>query len=127
MIELLEGFPEDVIAVAGKGQVTRKDYEQILIPAVEAAFKTHRKANFYCELGPQFVGIDMGAAWDDFTVGMRHFFQWEKMAVATDVEWIRRTINAFGVFMPGEIRVFPYAERAAARTWVSGDPTKAAA
>jgi phosphoserine phosphatase len=127
MIERLEGFPPDVVAVAGKGQVTRGDYEQILIPAVELALRSHRKVNVYYELGPEFVGMDPGAAWQDFKEGFRHFFRWDKMALVTDVEWIRRTINGFSVFMPGELRVFPYAERAAARTWIAGGAAKAAA
>jgi SpoIIAA-like len=127
MMERLEGFPDNVIAVAGKGQVTKIDYEQVLIPAVEAALKTHRKVNIYYELGPEYVGIEPGAAWEDFKTGFRHFFRWEKMALVTDVEWIRRTINGFGVFMPGELRVFPYAERSSARTWIADGEAKAAA
>jgi hypothetical protein len=118
MIERLEGFPDHVVAVAGKGQVTKKDYDEVLVPAVESAFKKQQKIRFYYELGPEFSGIDAGAAWQDFKEGVRHFFQWERMALVTDVDWIRRTINGFGVFMPGELRVFPYAERAAARAWV---------
>lgn len=127
MIERLEGFPENVVAVAGRGQVTRDDYEKVLIPAVEAAFKKHRKIAFYYELGPDFVGIEAGAAWEDFKAGVRHFFQWEKMALVTDVEWIRRTISGFAVFMPGELRVFPYAEQATAREWVGAGAVKSAA
>ena len=71
MIERLEGFPEDVVAVAGKGQVSKEDYEKVLIPAIEEAFKKHKKISVYYELGPQFVGIDAGAAWKDFTAGVR--------------------------------------------------------
>lgn len=118
MIERLDRFPDNVVALAGKAQVTKKDYEEVLIPAVEAAFKKHSRIRFYYELGPQCSGMDAGAAWDDFREGVRHFFHWEKMAVVTDTEWIRRAINVFGVFMPGELRVFPYEERAAARAWI---------
>lgn len=127
MIERLEGFPDNVVAVAGKEQVTKEDYEKVLIPAVEAAFKTHRKISFYYELGPQFVGMEAGAAWEDFKAGVRHFFQWEKMALVTDVDWIRRTISGFAVFMPGELRVFPYAEQAEARAWIIGTAAAASA
>jgi hypothetical protein len=127
MIERLEGFPENVVAVAGKGQVTKEDYEKVLIPAVEAALKTQRRINFYYELGPEFVGIEVGAAWQDFKEGVRHLFRWEKMALVTDVDWIRRTISGFAVFMPGDLRVFPYAERATARAWVTGGAAKTAA
>jgi SpoIIAA-like len=127
MIELLAGFPENVVAVSGKGQVTRKDYEEVLIPAVEAAFKKNYKVSFYYELGTQFAGIEAGAAWEDFKEGVRHFLHWEKMAVVTDIDWIRRAITGFAVFMPGELRVFPTGEAAVARAWVTGRAVGASA
>ena len=37
MITLIDGFPDDVVAVCGDGQVTAQDYDKVLIPAVEDA------------------------------------------------------------------------------------------
>lgn len=118
MIEHLEGFPDNVVALTGKGQVTKQDYDEVLIPAVENALKNHEKIRFYYHLGPEFSGIDMGAALEDLKEGVRHFLQWEKMAVVTDIDWLRRAVNGFGVLMPGELRVFPNSEAAVARKWV---------
>jgi hypothetical protein len=118
MIERLEGFPDNVVAFAAKGQVTKQDYEQVLAPEVARAFKSHRKVNFYYELGPQFTGLEPGAAWEDLKEGVRHFGGWSKMAVVTDVEWIKRLVSGFGAIIPGEVRVFPNAEQAVARAWV---------
>jgi SpoIIAA-like len=120
MIEIIEGFPDNVIALAGRGQVTKKDYEQVLIPAVEAALKRHRKLRLYYELGSQFSGIDAAAAWEDLKVGVEHLTRWDRMAVVTDVEWIRHILNAFRFFMPGQLRVFATAQAAEARIWVLG-------
>jgi SpoIIAA-like len=127
MIERLAGFPDNVVALAAKGQVTKQDYEQVLAPEVARAFKNHRKVNFYYELGPQFTGLEPGAAWEDLKEAIRHFGGWDKMAVVTDVEWIKRLVSGFGAIMPGEVRVFPYAEQAAARTWVIGGAAGASA
>ncbi len=118
MIERLAGFPDSVVAVAAKGQVTRADYEQVLLPEVDRVFKNHRRANFYYELGPQFTGLDPGAAWEDVKESIRHFGAWEKMAIVTDVDWIKRLVSGFGAMMPGEVRVFPNAEAASARAWI---------
>ncbi|MGA9882246.1 MAG: STAS/SEC14 domain-containing protein [Candidatus Acidiferrales bacterium] len=125
MIERLDGFPDNVVAVAAKGQVSKKDYEQVLVPEVERAFKKHRKVNFYYELGPQFTGLEPGAAWEDFKEGIRHFGGWDKMAMVTDVEWIKRLVTGFGSIMPGEARVFPNAEQTVARAWILVDAEKA--
>ncbi|MGH9740590.1 MAG: STAS/SEC14 domain-containing protein [Candidatus Acidiferrales bacterium] len=124
MIERLEGFPDNVVALAAKGQVTKKDYEQVLAPEVARTFQKHRKVNFYYELGPQFTGLEPGAAWEDLKEGIRHFGGWEKMAVVTDSEWVKRLVNGFGSIMPGEVRVFPNAEQTVACAWIITDGTK---
>jgi len=118
MIELLQGFPDNVIAVAAKGQVTRKDYEKVLVPEVERVFRNHQKVKFYYELGPEFAGLEPGAAWEDVKEAIRHFGQWEKIAVVTDVEWIKRLVTGLGAIVPGEVRVFPNSDRTCARAWV---------
>ncbi len=121
MLKLLEGFPENVIACAGEGHVTLRDYQEILIPRVNEALSRHAKVRLYYELGPGFVGIDASAAWEDFKVGVEHLSRWERMAVVTDVPWIRLAVNAFRMFMPGQLRVFTVNQEAHAREWILGN------
>ena len=40
MIELMQDVPENVVAMTAKGKVTGADYENVIIPAVEAARKS---------------------------------------------------------------------------------------
>jgi hypothetical protein len=75
--------------------VTRKDYDDVLVPAVMAALQQHEKVRLYYEITPQFSGMDPGAIWEDFIVGIEHLLRWERVAVITDVAWIRHTVNAF--------------------------------
>jgi SpoIIAA-like len=118
MIRILSGFPENVVAVVGEGQVTRKDYDDVLVPAVTTALRRHEKIRLYYEITPQFSGIEAGAVWEDFCVGMEHLVRWERVAVVTDVEWLRHTINAFRFLLPGKIRLFAGSEAAGARAWI---------
>jgi len=118
MIRLLTGFPDNVLAVACEGHVTRRDYEDVLIPAMTAALQRHPKLRVYYEVMPQFSGIDAGAIWEDFRVGMEHLSRWERMAVVTDVEWIRLAVNAFRFLLPGKLRVFPVSGIDEARRWI---------
>lgn len=118
MIELIHGFPENVVAVVAKGHVTRQDYEQVLIPAVETALERRHKIRLYYDLGLQFAGIDPGAAWEDLKIGVEHLTQWERVAVVTDVEWIKLMVNAFRFLMPGHVRVFPAGQASEARAWI---------
>lgn len=118
MISTLKGFPDNVVAVACEGRVTRKDYDDVLVPAVASALKQNGKVRLYYEIPPQFSGIDGGAVWEDFAVGMEHLLRWERIAVVTDVEWIRHTMNAFRFLLPGKIRLFAVNEAASARAWI---------
>jgi hypothetical protein len=121
VIEMLKGFPEGVVAAVAAGRVTRKDYEDVLIPAVEAAFARRQKVRCYYELGREFTGMDAGAVWEDFRVGMSHLRGWERIAVVTDVDWIRHAINAFRFMLPAEIRIFSTNRTEEARRWIAAD------
>jgi len=118
MIELLTGFPDNVVAVSGKGRITRNDYDTVLIPAVEAALKTHDKVRLYYEIGPDFGGYDPAAAWEDLKLGMEHFTRWQRVALVTDVDWIKNTMQIFSFIMPGDMRVFPTVNAKDARAWI---------
>ncbi len=118
MIKLLSGFSENVVAIACEGRVTRKDYDDVLVPAVIAALKGHEKVRLYYETTPQFAAIEAGAMWEDFRIGMEHLTRWERIAVVTDVEWIRYAVYAFGFLFPGIVRVFSYGEASIARAWI---------
>lgn len=118
MIEALKGFPPRVLAFACTGRVTKHDYETVLIPVVEKALEQPGKVRLYYQIDADFAGIAPGAAWEDFKVGMEHLTRWERIAVVSDMEWIRYTIRAFGFVIPGETKVFRLNEASNARAWI---------
>jgi hypothetical protein len=120
MIEIIDGFPDSVIAITAVGRVNANDYDTVVIPKIEEALKRHHRVRLYYEFGPKFTGVDTGAAWKDFKLGVEHLTRWERMAVVTDVEWIRLTMNAFRFVMPGELKVFTNDQSAEARAWIMG-------
>ena len=119
MIEVLKGFPPRVVAFACKGHVTKADYETVLIPAVEKILQQPGKVRLYYQVDPDFTGIGVGAMWDDFKVGMEHIHRWERVAVITDVDWIRYTLQAFSFLMPGVAKIFRLDEKTKAQEWIT--------
>ena len=119
MIEILADFPDNVVAASAHGVVTRRDYQDILVPRVEMTLKRHPKIRCYYELGREFSSMEAGAMWEDFKIGVEHLSRWERVAVVTDVDWISHAVNFFRFLMPGEIRVFAVSEAAAAREWIT--------
>jgi SpoIIAA-like len=119
MIEKLTGYPDNVLAFVCKGHVSKQDYDKVLVPAVTAALKTHDKMRLYYETAGDFAGIDPGAVWEDFKVGMEHLTRWERMALVTDIDWIKHTVRFFSFMMPGTLRIFSSSEAAQARAWIA--------
>ena len=91
----------------------------MLVPAVERALETHDRVRLYYEISPDFAGIAPGAMWEDFKVGMEHLTRWERVAVVTDVDWIRQTVRLFSFLIPGPAKIFATSEAAAARAWIA--------
>jgi hypothetical protein len=118
MIEPIPGLPNNVLGFTAKGAVTAADYETVIIPAVEAKLSKHPKVRLLYHLGGEFSQFEAAAMWEDMKVGLQHLTSWEKIAVVTDVEWIRVAMKAFGFLLPGRIRLFRNSEMDLAREWV---------
>jgi hypothetical protein len=123
MITLLDGFADDVVAVRAEGQVTMQDYDKVLIPAVEKALTRHDKLKFYYEFGSGFTGMDLGAMVEDMRVGLGHLGQWARIAVVTDVDWIKGAADLFKFLLPSQTRTFALAQAADAKAWVNHEHT----
>lgn len=121
MIERLNQFPDNICAFVCHGHVTREDYTTVLVPAVEAAFEKHDKLRLYYETGTDFTGIDPSAVWQDTATGLSHFFSWERIAVVTDVDWIRNTFQFFTFLMPAPMKMFSSDQADEARRWIAAD------
>ena len=126
MLETIEGLPDNALGFTAKGKVTSKDYETVLIPAVEEKLKNNDKVRLLYHLGDEFEGFEAGAMWDDAKVGLAHITAWEKIAIVTDVNWIKKAGRIFGfaietMSVSGLVKVFHNAEFDQAITWIEED------
>jgi hypothetical protein len=119
MIEQISDLPRNVLGFTAKGTVTADDYESVMIPAVEELIAREGKARFLYHLGEGFSGFEAAAIWDDAKLGMSHLTVWERMALVSDVEWIRGAVKIFAFAIPGHVRVFRNDQLAEAKQWVS--------
>jgi hypothetical protein len=118
MVEPIPDLPDNVLGFKATGTVTAEDYESVVIPAVEALFARKTKVRFLYHLGEQFSGFEAAAVWDDTKLGLKHLGGWERVAVVSDVEWIRAAVKIFGLAIPGHIRLFHNRELGDARQWI---------
>jgi SpoIIAA-like len=119
MIEEIPDLPDNVLGFTAKGTVTANDYESVIIPAVEELFSRKDKVRFLYQLSEDFTGFEASAMWDDTKLGLKHLSGWERMAIVSDIEWVRAAIKIFGLIIPGQVRVFHNKELALATRWIS--------
>ena len=117
VIERLDDFPDNVVAFLCDGRVLRREYENILIPAIEAALNRYERVSLYYETGYDFLGVEPGVS-HEFKVGMDHLLRWDRIAIVTNIDWVRETVRAFSFLLPGAVEIFPIDDAGAARAWI---------
>jgi hypothetical protein len=119
MIEISSGIPENLLIAVAHGKVTGEDYEKVLIPAIEAILKTHKKVRLLYQLDKDFSGFTAEAMWDDAKLGFGHLTAFEAVAVVTDVHWITDAVKFFGFFLKCPVKAFSNDQLAEARDWAA--------
>ena len=78
-----------------------------MIEPIYAALERGEKLNIYFELAEDFHGLDWGALVQDMkaagSVGLKHRSSWQRMALVTDIDWVKYGASAFGWLAPGEL------------------------
>ncbi len=115
MIEIISGLPDNVVASTATGRVTAAECETILLPIVARARKRHDRLRLYYELECRFPG----AGWEDLDIAPLQLQPWERVALVTDVSWMRHTVKALRFLIPAEIRVYTTAQADEGRDWIT--------
>jgi len=119
MFEILKESKGPLLAVKISGKLKVSDYEDVLIPKLNAIFKEHGKARMLVEFDGGFKGWDtFAAAWEDMKLGIEHPNDYEKLALVGAPDWIQWGAKFFGVFTKGEVKAFPRDGMEAALKWL---------
>ena len=118
MITELTDLPDGVIGFEASGMLRAEDYRDVLLPAVERAGASGDLRVVI--VIPKFDGLTPGALWEDLKMGIDHLRGWKRIALVTDVEWMRQMTALFGWMTPGEVEHFPMSRRADAVAWAAG-------
>src|SRR6201981_451043 len=118
MLELIEGLPKNVVGIAASGRVTRQASHDVLMPAIKKSLKWHDKIRLYYELNSRFPG----SAWDDLDLGLEHASCCERVAIVTDIGWVRLTVKAVRFLIPSKIRVFAGIQAEEGFAWITARP-----
>ena len=118
MIKELSDLPPGVVGFEVAGTLRAEDYRDVVLPALQRAYGSDEYR--FVIVIPEFHGLTGGALWQDLKVGVEHLHAWKRIALVTDIEWMRHATTLFGWLTPGEVEVVPLAQREEAIAWAAG-------
>ena len=114
-------MPAGVLGLEAIDDVEKEDYENVILPALDAAIAQHEKVRLVYVLGPEFDDYEGEAVWEDLKLGARHPTSFERMAIVTDARWAGPAVKMFSVLWPGQARAFPLSDLESAKRWAAED------
>ena len=122
LIEILQTSGSNQIEFRYSGHVGQSDYETVLIPAIETALAEHDQVRLLAIMDGGFKGFNMGAICEDTKTGLSHWREFDRIAIATDSNWMSIGVRAMAPLFPCPMQVFPTADIEIARRWLRVSP-----
>ncbi|EJL74440.1 SpoIIAA family protein [Chryseobacterium populi] len=107
MITIIPEAPENVAAFNATGEVTKEDFENLVIPYVEKKVDEFEELNYLLYLDTDLSNFTAGAWLQDLLLGLKNLTKWNRTAIVTDKEGVQNFTDIFSVLMPGEFKSFP--------------------
>jgi len=120
MIEIMRQSAAKTLVVKATKMLTSEDYEEIFIPRLRQLIDQFGKIRVLLYLDENFSGWELGAAWDDAVFGLQHRYDFEKVAVVADQQWVAWATKVGSYFMDGQVTTYKLSEFQDAITWVKG-------
>jgi hypothetical protein len=117
MLTAIPDLPAGVVGFEVSGKLEATDYRDVLLPAIQQAAADGEVRVVI--VMPTFEGFSGGAMWQDLKMGVENWRKWKRMALVTDVDWMRHGTDWFGWMVPGEVKHFALVEKAAAIAWAA--------
>lgn len=120
MISILQNVPDNVAAFEATGEVTKDNFENVVIPQVKKKVEQYDDLNYLLLLNTDVKNFTAGAWWEDAILGLKNLTKWNRAAIVTSSENIIGFTDFFSKIMPGEFKGFRKEEYDNAVQWVSG-------
>ncbi|MBE8721242.1 SpoIIAA family protein [Sphingobacterium pedocola] len=119
MITEIISLPENLIGFEAKGEVTADDFKNVVIPKVTAFIDRHDKINYMLVLNTDVSNFTTGAWLQDAWLGLKDLAKWNRAAIVSDNDTIKKITEVFTKVMPGEFKIFEHNRYNEAVQWAS--------
>lgn len=116
MIESINTISPRILGFKLSGKLHDGDYA-CFVPAVETAVAAEGKLRLMAEFD-DFHGWDMRAAWDDIKFGLRHYSDFERIAMIGDRKWESWLATLCKPFTRAKVKYFDRSQTNAAWSWI---------
>jgi hypothetical protein len=119
MITQLKVVPDNMVAFEASGQVTKEDFETVVMPAVTELVTRTNELNYLMLISTDLSNFTIGAWLQDLLLGIKEITKWNRAAIVTEEAGINTFTNIFSVIVPGEFKGYGKDELAVAINWVA--------
>ncbi len=119
MIETLDTGSPKIVGFKLHGKLHDDDYRSF-VPAVDAAVAAEGKVRLFAQF-EDFHGWDLHAAWDDFKFGLKHYSDFERIAMVGERKWEAWMTKVCKPFTKAMVKYFDQTEVDKAWTWLRED------
>ncbi len=118
MIQQITDLPENMVGFRASGEVIKDDFDIVLQKVEEIVIKTG-KLNYLLYLETSPANFTIGAWVKDGLLGVQNLTKWNRAAIVSDSEIVKKFTDVFSDIMPGEFRGFEMDDLQHAIDWTS--------
>lgn len=120
MIALLNDLPDHVVGARLTAPAAGDEFDRIVRPRLADVLSRYRKVNVLIELpdGPE-AEAGIKRLLQGGGLGIDDLRQFDRLALVSDLDWLKRKLSLFGLFAPCSVKRFSETDLPAARRWVS--------
>jgi hypothetical protein len=115
MIAELKDTPNTMVGFRATGEITKKDFDSIVLPAVHELVKRTDKLNYLLVLDTAIKNFTIGAWLKDAMLTLNNIGKWNRAAIVSDSDDINTEI--FNKVVPGDYKTFTHDKLNEAILW----------
>lgn len=108
-----------MVGFRAEGEVDKADFENVVLPAVKELVDDTHKLNYMLVLDTNIHNFTPGAWLEDAILGIKNITKWNRAAIVSDSEMVRKFTDVFSKVMPGSYKGFSHRELQTAIDWTS--------
>ncbi len=119
MIETIQTDSPKTIGFKLSGKLHHDDYKSF-VPIVESFLAAEGKVRLFVHL-KDFHGEDLHALWDDLKFGLKHYSDFDRIAMVGERKWQKWLVQVSKPFTKAKIRYFDTSQVEDAWAWLRED------